>query len=129
MRKLTTIVAGIVTIFAVTAIAQNVTNLPAGNTNAPPPALAEPEEAEWSFGVSVYGYFVADDSDYAQPTITLDRGWLHLEARYNCENLETGSVWVATTLAVERNSRGSSHPWWAECSAIPEESRRDTKAR
>src|SRR5438034_7336511 len=23
-----------------------------------------------------------------------DRGWLHLETRYNYENLETGSVWV-----------------------------------
>jgi hypothetical protein len=29
-----------------------------------------------------------------QPTLTADRGWLHLEGRYNYENLETGSVWV-----------------------------------
>ena len=93
MPKLTSIVVGIVTLLAVSVVAQSVTNLPAGNTNAPP-TVAEPEEAEWSFGVSVYGYFVPDDRDYAQPTITLDHGWLHLEARYNDENLETGSLWV-----------------------------------
>jgi hypothetical protein len=37
---------------------------------------------------------VPDSRDYVQPTITADRGWLHLEARYNYENLETGSAWV-----------------------------------
>jgi hypothetical protein len=26
--------------------------------------------------------------------LTADRGWLHLETRYNYENLETGSAWV-----------------------------------
>jgi hypothetical protein len=26
--------------------------------------------------------------------VTVDRGWLHLEARYNYEDLETGSAWV-----------------------------------
>lgn len=29
-----------------------------------------------------------------QPTFKADHGWLHLEARYNYEDLETGSVWV-----------------------------------
>ena len=29
-----------------------------------------------------------------QPTFTADRGWLHLEARYNYEALDTGSAWV-----------------------------------
>jgi len=48
----------------------------------------------WTFSASVYTYIVPDDSDYAQPTITADRDWLHLEARYNYEALETGSVWV-----------------------------------
>jgi hypothetical protein len=42
----------------------------------------------------VYTYLVPDDSNYAQPTFTADRDGLHLEARYNYENLETGSVWV-----------------------------------
>ena len=69
-------------------------------TNAPTAAsfqtLAVQPEADkaWSFSASVYTYIVPDDPDYAQPTITFDRDWLHLEARYNYEDLETGSVWV-----------------------------------
>jgi len=37
---------------------------------------------------------VPNSADYAQPTVAFDRKWLHLEARYNYENLETGSAWV-----------------------------------
>jgi len=46
----------------------------------------------------VYTYLVPDSRDYAQPTITADRGWLHLEARYNYEALDTGSAWVGYNL-------------------------------
>ena len=35
-----------------------------------------------------------DSGNYVQPTFTADRGWLHLEARYNYEALDTGSAWV-----------------------------------
>ena len=35
-----------------------------------------------------------DFREYVQPTFTADRGWLHLETRYNYENLDTGSMWV-----------------------------------
>ena len=52
------------------------------------------DEKAWSFSASGYTYFVPDDSNYLQPTFTADRGWLHLEARYNYEALETGSVWA-----------------------------------
>src|SRR5689334_14860242 len=58
------------------------------------PALEPPAEPTWSFGASLYAYFVPDAREYVQPTITADRGWLHLEARYNYENLETGSTWI-----------------------------------
>ena len=34
-----------------------------------------------------------------QPTITADRNWLHLEARYNYEALDTGSAWVGYNFA------------------------------
>ncbi len=33
-------------------------------------------------------------SDYLQPTATVDHGWLHLEARYAYDAPRTGSVWV-----------------------------------
>ena len=52
------------------------------------------EAASWEFNASVYGYFPPEDLHYAQPTVTADRGALHLEARYNYEGLKAGSAWV-----------------------------------
>jgi len=49
---------------------------------------------DWVFSVSIYTYLATNDQNYVQPTITADRDWLHLEARYNYENLVTGSLWV-----------------------------------
>ena len=68
------------------------TNAPVA-TNAPPPAI-ENDTSKWSFAATVYGYLVPNSRDYVQPTITADRDWLHLEARYNYEALDTGSAWV-----------------------------------
>jgi hypothetical protein len=51
-------------------------------------------ERMWSFSASAYTYFVPNNRDYGQPTFTADRGWLHLEARYNYEAIETGSAWI-----------------------------------
>ena len=73
------------------AFAQATTNAPiAPETNPPPDA----DDKTWSFSASAYTYFVPDDRDFVQPTFTADRGWLHLEARYNYEALDTGSAWV-----------------------------------
>jgi hypothetical protein len=59
------------------------------------PALTTPTaENAWSFSASASTYIVPDFQEYVQPTFTADRGWLHLEARYNYENLETGSIWL-----------------------------------
>jgi len=58
----------------------------------PPPHVEE--KSEWEFNASVYGYFVPQDRDYGQPTVTADHGGLHLEARYNYEGIDTGSTWV-----------------------------------
>ncbi|MBS0579621.1 MAG: hypothetical protein JSR36_10210 [Proteobacteria bacterium] len=41
----------------------------------------------------MYAYFPPESGDYLQPTLTADRGPLHLEARYNYEDLHTGSTW------------------------------------
>ncbi len=51
----------------------------------------------WEFGAALFGYFVPDDSDFALPIVTADRGPLHLEARYNYEELDTGSLFVGWT--------------------------------
>jgi hypothetical protein len=64
------------------------------STNGAPLGVPAAVTNRWGFSASVYTYLVPDSRDYAQPTITADRDWLHLEARYNYENLETGSAWL-----------------------------------
>jgi hypothetical protein len=43
---------------------------------------------------------VPHGQSYASPTFTADRDTLHLEARYNYEGLQTGSLWVGYNLSV-----------------------------
>lgn len=62
------------------------------------PAFAETSGKAWSFSVSAYTYFVPDDSNFLVPVITGDRGRLHLEARYNYEDRDTGSAWIGYNL-------------------------------
>ena len=57
-------------------------------------------EPDWSFSASAYAYFVPEGDDYVQPTITADRGGLHLEARYNYEDRGAGSAWVGYTVSL-----------------------------
>src|SRR5689334_25357905 len=75
-------------------------------TNNAPAASTETVTNAWAFSGTVMGYLVHDERDYVQPTFTADHGWLHLEARYNYENLETGSAWVGCNF-----SGGSKLAW------------------
>ncbi|MBN9693456.1 MAG: hypothetical protein J0M24_24690 [Verrucomicrobia bacterium] len=52
----------------------------------------------WEYSGTVMGYLVPDSQDYVQPTLTADRAGLHLEARYNYEALESGSLWIGWNL-------------------------------
>jgi hypothetical protein len=71
------------------------TNVPGSTAASATPALTkEADEKAWSFSLSAATYILPNDQEYVQPTFTADRGWLHLETRYNYENLETASVWV-----------------------------------
>jgi hypothetical protein len=63
-------------------------------TNEMAAPVAESSSNQWSFLASVYGYIVPESRDYVNPNFSADHGWLHLEARYNYEALETGSLWV-----------------------------------
>jgi len=63
-------------------------------TNTPPALTEQTDEKAWSFSASISTYILPNDREYVQPTLTADRGWLHLETRYDYENLETGSAWV-----------------------------------
>jgi hypothetical protein len=74
------------------APAQTGSDTPTATDSAPP--VIEPAEKGWSFSASLYTYVVPDDTDYVQPTVTFDEGWLHLEGRFNYEDLHTSSAWI-----------------------------------
>jgi hypothetical protein len=48
----------------------------------------------WDYNLAVDAYMVPSEPGYVDPILSADRGWLHLEARYNYENLDTASVWI-----------------------------------
>jgi hypothetical protein len=56
----------------------------------PGPAAAE----DWSFALSAFLFDPPDESPYFSPLFYADRGVLHLEARFNYEDLDTGSVFL-----------------------------------
>ena len=89
MRRLACL-AILVAIASDVVVGQQPPYAPAATTPTPPP---DPAARAWAFSASASGYFARDDH-YAQPTVTADRGRLHLEARYNYEAVDTGSVWV-----------------------------------
>jgi hypothetical protein len=55
-----------------------------------------PETSEWSYGVESDFYFT--DPFIFLPIITVDKGKLHIEARYNYEDLKTASAWVGCNI-------------------------------
>jgi len=65
------------------------------------PATAPDAPTPWAVGISLTGNFFpkGTQSDFLQPTVTVDHGWLHLEARYDYEALRTGSLWVGWNLS------------------------------
>jgi hypothetical protein len=67
----------------------------AAECSDPPPAreVARP----WSFSATVYQYFLPDEGDFPLLISTADRGRLHLEARYNYEERDTGSLFAGWT--------------------------------
>jgi hypothetical protein len=62
-------------------------------------APAAPSAPAWAWGASVLLYALPGETDYLQPTLTVDRGPLHLEGRYNYEARETGSAWIGWNLS------------------------------
>jgi hypothetical protein len=53
----------------------------------------------WAFNVTTDGYIIPNETGYATPVFSANRAWLHLEARYNYENLRTGSLWAGYNFA------------------------------
>ena len=63
-------------------------------TNTATEISGENSTHQWSLTPSLYGYIVPESKDYVNANLTADHGWLHLEARYNYEALDSGSLWV-----------------------------------
>jgi hypothetical protein len=63
-------------------------------TSDTPGAAPDPSPEPWSYYLNVSGYLVPHDRSYASPIFSADHGWLHLGARYNYEDKETGSLWL-----------------------------------
>ncbi|HSK46306.1 MAG TPA: hypothetical protein VLA83_20725 [Candidatus Binatia bacterium] len=62
----------------------------------PNSAPAKPTDATkaWDFNLITNGYIVPNDQSYVSPVFSANRKWLHLEARYNYEDLRSGSLWA-----------------------------------
>ena len=80
----------------------------------PGPARAEAAAADatsrpaWTTAFYTDGYYQRDTSAFLVPTISLDREPLHLEARYNYEAFDTGSLWAGWSFTFgdeERSAR------------------------
>ncbi|HTS60207.1 MAG TPA: hypothetical protein VMH03_21865 [Terriglobales bacterium] len=72
----------------------------AQTTNGSTSDSDEATAKQWSFSLSTFGYLVPQDQSYGSPIFTADHRWLHLEARYNYEDQETGSLWAGYNLSV-----------------------------
>lgn len=88
-------------LFALAAPAQEPAQEPAQDPAQGKPQVdtAATASEPWSFSFAAYNYSIPGDRDYVQPTLMADRDWLHLEARYNYEDLDTGSLWVGYNLS------------------------------
>jgi hypothetical protein len=62
--------------------------------HSPSPKPVSTDAEPWEYSLTVDGYLIEGEDGYASPTFTADHNWLHLEARYNYENLRTGSLWA-----------------------------------
>jgi hypothetical protein len=65
-----------------------------GASTAPSHNVHPPSKNTWAFTLITDGYIIPDEDGFANPNFTADHGWLHLEARYNSEDLRTGSAWI-----------------------------------
>jgi hypothetical protein len=74
------------------------------------PASSNPNGPSWEYALTVDGYIVPDEDGYASPTLAADRGWVHFEARYNYEDLRTGSLWFGYNFSARKKLTFSMTP-------------------
>ncbi|TAH38188.1 MAG: hypothetical protein EYC70_06085 [Planctomycetota bacterium] len=67
---------------------------PASGQEAGPEPAGESRGTPWDVSFGVYGFDPPDDDAYASAILRADRGALHLEARYQYEDLDSASFFV-----------------------------------
>ena len=88
-----------------TAFAQAAAGPPPASTPASPATSTAAAEKAWAFSASAATYVLPDEPDFVQPSFSADRGWLHLEGRFNYENRGTGSAWFGYNFGVGETVR------------------------
>ena len=63
------------------------------------PLQTDASASGWEFAATGYYYALDDQSDYFSAVATANRDALHLEARYNYEALDSGSLFAGWTFA------------------------------
>ncbi len=71
-----------------------------GTPTSPTSDASKATPNPWEYSLTTSGYIVPGGPSYVVPDLTADRGWLHLEARYNNEALKTGSLWAGYNISV-----------------------------
>ncbi len=79
------VAAVVLTLLATTASAQDA---------GPPAATKKAARPTWSFSPTISAYVVPKATNFLNPVVAADCGWLHLEGRYNSAALDTGSFFV-----------------------------------
>jgi hypothetical protein len=62
-------------------------------------------EPGWALDVTTFAFFLRDQPDYLQPTVTADRSALHLEGRFAYEDRDTFSLFGGWNAAAGRALR------------------------
>jgi hypothetical protein len=66
---------------------------------------------QWEFAASAFVYVPPDIDTFVSPNVEADRGALHLEARYNYEDLKSASAFIGRTFDfVDEDVHGSLVP-------------------
>lgn len=88
-------------------------SLPLAWAQAGTPSPAQPgapTQQPWAYSLTVDGYIIPQQQGYASPVFTADHNWLHLEARYNYENYQTGSLWLGYNFNVGKKVQFTATP-------------------
>ena len=89
--------------FRILCLAVLTTSVLAAQQNRSSPATSDSTAESWTFSLTVDGYLIPNQQGYASPILTADHKSLHLEARYNDENLRTGSLWLGYNFSAGEN--------------------------